>query len=1019
MMTPMMSISVEKQRVRDAMRVVCSPMSSDVRRKECESFLDATFRANFEENAEVTLDILKSVGQKNGGCEQEPAEVAVFVSKNVLFYIRKAKTTDDASSLVQILFQSIATNELLSLRGKEIGSVGEFSALSAAVASMKMVKTEADVETLVESSAVHFRHSAYAFVHYLKAFGESVHDKNVGAIRPERRKLIAQSASRACFFVCRELEEMYHQSVTNEGEEDVALLNLMFDCLAIWLNEVNPSASSELFPKQSGILERGVVIACAPGDSKVQSSAMSFASTLLEAVAQQEGANREALAQCLSFVSQIATSKESCKSAQNRALEIILATSDGALKRDDTEIVSFCLDTCANVLLANPESPTSCFDVWVKISSSSASAFDLDRETTQKYVPNAMVVLDALATFFLENFRRDPGNMEAIRDEIGDSCREIINSIGTNPILPILVQGLQTEKGLGYIFVFQILSYRMKNTFGRDNDDDGNDESANLFNIAIQAVADALVHFSDAREAVCWSFVGLAKDIAVSRKLTKYCLRSLSEVLSSTKDPVHSRGAATAIMRICDCSKESLFLDPEVSNYLGQKLERAYMENLVTPTAICDLRDGQEPTNTVVLRAAVRANCISDESLARLFRKTSENAMGAIHNHHALGVAHALVDVSIALQAQKSYDIGTKRMALEILSHVLSSAQSYVVPMKELRLLLQVFATSDNDATFLAPVLFMIMRTYLSIYSNGSCYVANELIDTVRLTYIKAIMNSSSSNTALHDSIAINSELFERMGISYDDIVGVFSGTTLNDVVAKVLDMNLKDTNASFTDDPDRFPSVYGLAQALVRLDCGYVLCGERLDLLLRLLSTSLRMGCSDENAISVLALTSDIACRSIDGFDPTKAFASFSGNKVVGVVHGSLVNNNVSNTKLVLPNWTFNTPKSILLPPMTLPLLLRGLLEAANEYFPAQLLTDIAAAMFAIAKSVGPSIFREALCVALGDENDKFPRPSVTQKFKSGFVDDITSEATMQHVRNFKRSLKKFVGGKRSAAGS
>lgn len=87
------------------------------------------------------------------------------------------------------------------------------------------------------------------------------------------------------------------------------------------------------------------------------------------------------------------------------------------------------------------------------------------------------------------------------------------------------------------------------------------------------------------------------------------------------------------------------------------------MENLVTPTAIYDLRDGQEPTNTVVLRAAVRANCISDESLARLFRKTSENAMGAIHNHHALGVAHALVDVSIALQAQKSYDIGTKRMA--------------------------------------------------------------------------------------------------------------------------------------------------------------------------------------------------------------------------------------------------------------------------------------------------------------------------------------------------------------------
>jgi hypothetical protein len=103
----------------------------------------------------------------------------------------------------------------------------------------------------------------------------------------------------------------------------------------------------------------------------------------------------------------------------------------------------------------------------------------------------------------------------------------------------------------------------------------------------------------------------------------------------------------------------------------------------------------------------------------------------------------------------------------------------------------------------------------------------------------------------------------------------------------------------------------------------------------------------------------------------------------------------------------------------MTLPLLLRGLLEAANEYFPAQLLTDIAATCFVILKSVGPAIFREALCVALGDENDGFPRPSATQKFKAGFIDDITSEATIQHVRNFKRSLKKFVGGKRSAAGS
>ena len=218
-------------------------------------------------------------------------------------------------------------------------------------------------------------------------------------------------------------------------------------------------------------------IACASGESKVQSSAMSFASTLLEAIVQQEGANREALAQCLSFVSQIATSKEACKSAQNRALEIILATVNGALKRDDTEIVSFCLDACANVLLASPESPASCFDVWVKISSSSASAFDLDKETTQKYVPNVVVVVNALATFLLENYRRNPSEMEAIRDEIGDSCREIINAVGTNPILPILVQGLQTERGLGYMFVFQILSYRMKNTFGGGDEGDNTGES--------------------------------------------------------------------------------------------------------------------------------------------------------------------------------------------------------------------------------------------------------------------------------------------------------------------------------------------------------------------------------------------------------------------------------------------------------------------------------------------------------------------------------------------------------------
>ena len=92
----------------------------------------------------------------------------------------------------------------------------------------------------------------------------------------------------------------------------------------------------------------------------MQSSAMSFASTLLGLSRNKKARIEKRSPQCLSFVSQIATSRKSCKSAQNRALEIILATSDGALKRDDTEIVSFCLDTCADMYIAN-QSPTWCF----------------------------------------------------------------------------------------------------------------------------------------------------------------------------------------------------------------------------------------------------------------------------------------------------------------------------------------------------------------------------------------------------------------------------------------------------------------------------------------------------------------------------------------------------------------------------------------------------------------------------------------------------------------------------------
>lgn len=129
------------------MRVVCSPQSSNERRKECERFLDQTFREKFEENYELVLDILKGVGKNgvNGGGssseEEESIEVSVFVSKCVLQYLRRAKMETDKSShstndnnnlLLRILFQSIVSNDLLSLRGKEINSVCEFAALGAA-----------------------------------------------------------------------------------------------------------------------------------------------------------------------------------------------------------------------------------------------------------------------------------------------------------------------------------------------------------------------------------------------------------------------------------------------------------------------------------------------------------------------------------------------------------------------------------------------------------------------------------------------------------------------------------------------------------------------------------------------------------------------------------------------------------------------------------------------------------------------------------------------------------------------
>ena len=70
------------------MRVVCSPQSSNERRKECERFLDQTFREKFEENYELVLDILKGVGKNgvNGGgssSEEEESIKSRCLSANV------------------------------------------------------------------------------------------------------------------------------------------------------------------------------------------------------------------------------------------------------------------------------------------------------------------------------------------------------------------------------------------------------------------------------------------------------------------------------------------------------------------------------------------------------------------------------------------------------------------------------------------------------------------------------------------------------------------------------------------------------------------------------------------------------------------------------------------------------------------------------------------------------------------------------------------------------------------------
>jgi hypothetical protein len=1011
--------------VRRAIKIVLDGTETIDARQEAEKYLDIAFKDHFEQN--VHQIVFKCLVDDDRDDEQRAARV--FASKMCLLYARKARNCETSEQVKNCLIALVAfsTREKL-LNAKKFGrQCSEFMALACASALIKCVDIEAEViiERALEMFAPNIDNNNSdddddsSLLVFLKAFGETVKCKQLGCVRPERRTECEIAASNSCRFVLKIIEESYatysydtiiKSRKQKSQEEEAHYFSLLFEICQIWISEINRTCGDELFQgRQGGLVELALKIATSNGESTVQTNAMSFLSSLLEVAT---NTNREQLGNVLMYISQVACSRESDKSAQNRALEMMIAAAQGALNKggDDQELVAFVLDASSKTLLVQPETPSLCFDVWLKLTSSSASAFDLDHETTKKYIPNAEVSIDCLAMYLLENFRKNPLEMESIREEIGDSVREVISAIGTNPLLPVLTRGLKDPNMyLGYVLVFQILSYRMKNNYSAD--DDWPEE--NHFVNAIQAIVDTL-HSELTREAVCWSFVGIAKDISISKKLSAYCLKALCEVLNITRDPVHARGAATAIMRICDCQKNANVFSEEDFQYLPQLLERVYCENLVTPTLNHDLRIGQEPTNTVVLRAALRTNGNSPESCKRLFQKTYENAKHAMMSPSVSEqeIGQVLVDVSVAFCALKSsYDIGTKMNALDILSF---GMQGKKTPLKELRSLMHVLV---QDFDFLAPVLCLTMQNYCAICANGFSLLANELIDVVRLAYVKFI---SSSNTILNESIVKNTELFRSMNVSNEALYSLFNGETLHDVVAKIIDINLRDP--TFFDDVDRFPPIFGIAQVCVRADC-VVISNERAELLLNAVSRSLRIGCSDENAIAVLSLASDIACRSVEGCDPSKGSKSLGSSKVIGVVHGSLVSNaSTTTTTTSSPQtcaWVINNTKNVqVFPQMTLPMILRGLLEAANEYFPAQLLSDIAACIWSLAKSVGTVNFRQALYIALGDENDLFPRQSVTQKFKQGFVDDISSDATLQNVRNFKRSIKKFVGGKRSAAG-
>ena len=121
---------------------------------------------------------------------------------------------------------------------------------------------------------------------------------------------------------------------------------------------------------------------------------------------------------------------------------------------------------------------------------------------------------------------------------------------------------------------------------------------------------------------------------------------------------------------------------------------------------------------------------------------------------------------------------------------------------------------------------------------------------------------------------------------------------------------------------------------------------------------------------------------------------------------------------------------------------IVRALLECANGAMPPSAVTDVAAAMFAAWTAVGDEVFGGWLTRALGGDRDGFPRANCTREQKAEFAAALLGVDGFEggggwgkergkkpsasgrgpvkvDLRRFKRVLKAFCGGKKSASAS